>query len=64
MRRWNELTIRAKQLEKQPPGLTGEAKEVGKHSLPEGCMIAAMYTAAAAACIERAGASLNVLWGC
>ena len=28
MRHWNELTIRAKQLEKQMPGLTGEAKEV------------------------------------
>jgi hypothetical protein len=28
MRRWNELTIRAKRLEKQLPGLTGEAKEV------------------------------------
>jgi hypothetical protein len=37
MRRWNELTIRAKRLEKQLPGLTGEAKEVCSALLRYSC---------------------------
>ncbi|WIA22457.1 hypothetical protein OEZ85_004755 [Tetradesmus obliquus] len=35
MRRWNELTIRAKQLEKQLPGLTGDAKEAKQQEIEE-----------------------------